>query len=179
MCGICGVASPDGEIVPVSDAALRAMTDVIEHRGPDDDGHHLVPGVALGMRRLSIIDLPGGHQPLSNEDETVWTVFNGEIYNFPELRRTLTDRGHRLRTHGDTETIVHLYEDHGPDFARHLRGMFGIAVWDDVRRRLILARDRMGVKPLYYSVGPAGIAFASEVKSLIAGGVVSPRLDPL
>ncbi len=142
MCGICGIASRDGFSVPVSEDVLRSMTDVIEHRGPDDDGHHVAPGVALGMRRLSIIDVPGGHQPLANEDASVWTVFNGEIYNFPELRKGLTASGHRLASSGDTETIVHLYEEHGIDFPRHLRGMFGIAVWDEPRRRLVLARDR-------------------------------------
>ena len=155
------------------------MTQAIEHRGPDDDGHHVAPGVALGMRRLSIIDVHGSAQPIANEDRSVWTVFNGEIYNFPALRTELAGRGHRLGTDGDTETIVHLYEEHGPDFPRRLRGMFAIAVWDEPRRRLVLTRDRMGVKPLYLAEGPKGIAFASEVKSLVAGGIVEPRLDPI
>lgn len=164
---------------PIAAETLAAMTAAILHRGPDEDGHHLAPGVALGMRRLSIIDLAGSHQPLANEDGSVWTVFNGEIYNFPALRVQLERSGHRLSTVGDTETIVHLYEDHGVDFPGHLRGMFAIALWDGARRRLVLVRDRMGVKPLYYAHTTTGLAFASEVKSLIAGGLVEPMLDPL
>ncbi|HEX8053494.1 MAG TPA: asparagine synthase (glutamine-hydrolyzing), partial [Thermoleophilaceae bacterium] len=178
MCGICGIAAADPGERPLDASLMTAMTDVITHRGPDEDGQRIEPGVALGMRRLSIIDLPGSSQPMSNEDGSVWTVFNGEIYNFPELRRWLEGRGHALATRGDTETIVHLYEEHGPDFAKRLRGMYGIAVWDAPRRRLVLTRDRMGVKPLYLAHGPRGLAFASEVKSLIAGGLVEPRLDP-
>lgn len=179
MCGICGVAGADPRAVPLQVETLRAMTDVIRHRGPDDEGHHIDLGVALGARRLSIIDLPGGHQPIANEDESVWAVLNGEIYNFPDLRRELIRRGHTLTTRSDTETIVHLYEDHGADFVRKLRGMFAIAVWDTNARRLVLARDRMGVKPLYVAEGDFGLAFASEVKALIAGGLVEPRLDPV
>src|SRR3954471_9199463 len=179
MCGICGVAGRTGGSPPMEAHSLRAMTDVIRHRGPDDDGHHLEPGVALGMRRLSIIDLPGSSQPISNEDGSVWTVFNGEIYNYRELRRDLIARGHTLATEGDTETIVHLYEEHGDRFAEHLRGMFAIALWDARRRRLVLARDRMGVKPLYVAEGPFGLAFASEVKSLIAARIIEPALDPV
>ncbi len=158
---------------------LRAMTEAIVHRGPDEDGHHVAPGIAMGMRRLSVIDLASSHQPLSNERGDVWTVFNGEIFNFPELRNELRARGHRLATAGDTETIVHLYEAHGINFPTRLRGMFGIAVWDEPRRRLVLTRDRMGVKPLYYALTPDGLAFGSEIKSLLAGGLVEPRLDPL
>ena len=178
MCGICGIGGKDTSLIPLEKATIRAMTDVIRHRGPDDEGWLLRPGVALGARRLSIIDLPGGHQPVSNEDETVWTVFNGEIYNFRELRQQLVARGHRFSSQSDTETIVHLYEDEGPSFVRRLRGMFTIALWDDPRRRLMLVRDRMGVKPLYLAPTPAGLAFASELKSLIRGGLVRPRLDP-
>jgi asparagine synthase (glutamine-hydrolysing) len=155
------------------------MTDVIIHRGPDEDGHRVAPGIAMGMRRLSIIDLASSHQPVANETKDVWTVFNGEIFNFRELRRDLTARGHRLATGGDTETIVHLYEEYGAAFPTHLRGMFGIAVWDESRRRLVLTRDRMGVKPLYYALTPAGLAFGSEIKSLLAGGLIEPRLDPI
>jgi asparagine synthase (glutamine-hydrolysing) len=155
------------------------MTAAIVHRGPDEAGHHIAPGVALGMRRLSVIDLDSSHQPLANERGDVWTVFNGEIFNFRELRSELGSRGHRLATAGDTETIVHLYEDHGASFAKCLRGMFAIAVWDERNRRLVLARDRMGVKPLYYALGAHGLAFASEIKSLLAGGLVEARLDPL
>ncbi len=155
------------------------MTSAIEHRGPDEAGHGIHPGVALGMRRLSIIDVAGSHQPVSTEDEQVTAVFNGELFNFPELREELLGKGHKLATHGDSETIVHLYEEYGPDFVRRLRGMFAIALWDKPRRRLVLARDRMGVKPLYYASTPDGLAFASEVKSLLAGGLVRAELDPL
>lgn len=179
MCGICGLAGRAVDRPPLEPAILQAMTDVIVHRGPDEDGHHIAPGIAMGMRRLSIIDLASSHQPLSNERGDVWTVFNGEIFNFPELRRELQAHGHRLATAGDTETIVHLYEEHGTDFPTRLRGMFGIAVWDGPRRRLVLTRDRMGVKPLYYALTPGGLAFGSEIKSLLAGGLIEPRLDPL
>jgi len=153
------------------------MTEVMTHRGPDEDGHLRSEGIAMGMRRLSIIDLAGSHQPVGNEDGTVSTVFNGEIFNFLEIRRELAARGHRLSSKGDTETIVHLYEDHGIDFVQRLRGMFAIAVWDAPKRRLVLARDRLGVKPLYYAVLSDGLAFASEVKCLVAAGVIEPALD--
>jgi asparagine synthase (glutamine-hydrolysing) len=178
MCGICGVAAI-GDETPLDAAALHRMTEVISHRGPDDSGAYRGPGVALGMRRLSIIDLPGGHQPIANESGAVVTVFNGEIYNYRELRDELIATGHAFRTAGDTETIVHAYEEDGLDFPRRLRGMFAIAIWDADRRRLVLARDRMGIKPLYVARGPFGLAFASEVKSLIAGGLIQPALDPL
>ena len=179
MCGICGLAGRATDLPPLEPPVLRAMTEAIVHRGPDEDGHHIAPGIAMGMRRLSIIDLASSHQPLSNERGDVWTVFNGEIFNFPELRTELQAHGHRLATAGDTETIVHLYEEHGTAFPTHLRGMFGIAVWDEPRRRLVLTRDRMGVKPLYYALTPGGLAFGSEIKSLLAGDLVEPRLDPL
>jgi asparagine synthase (glutamine-hydrolysing) len=179
MCGICGLAGRASDRPPLDAPALRAMTEAIVHRGPDEDGHHLAPGIAMGMRRLSVIDLSSSHQPLANERGDVWTVFNGEIFNFRALHDELRAKGHTLASAGDTETIVHLYEEHGPDFPRRLRGMFAIAVWDEPRRRLVLARDRMGVKPLYYAITPAGLAFASEVKSLLAGGLIEPRLDPL
>jgi asparagine synthase (glutamine-hydrolysing) len=155
------------------------MTDAIVHRGPDERGMHIESGVALGMRRLSIIDVGGSHQPISNEDGSVLAVFNGEIYNFRELRAGLQERGHRLGTEGDGETIVHLYEEHGVEFARHLEGIFAIALWDAPRRRLVLVRDQLGVKPLYYSLGAEGLAFASEVKALIAGDLLTPALDPV
>jgi asparagine synthase (glutamine-hydrolysing) len=179
VCGICGLGGRDPSVIPITAQAIRAMTDVIRHRGPDDEGWLLRPGVALGARRLSIIDLPGGHQPIANEDETVWTVFNGEIYNFRELRRELLKKGHRFTSHSDTETIVHLYEEEGSSFARHLRGMFAVALWDVPNRRLVLARDRMGVKPLYLAQTSAGLAFASELKALITGSLIQPRLDPV
>jgi asparagine synthase (glutamine-hydrolysing) len=178
MCGICGIAMRHGAGPTLGEERLRAMTDAIVHRGPDERGTHREQGVALGMRRLSIIDVQGSHQPIANENATVKAVFNGEIYNYRELRERLRRGGHRLATEGDGETIVHLYEEHGVDFARHLEGIFAIALWDAPRRRLVLARDQLGVKPLYYSLGPQGLAFASEVKALIAGGLIDPALDP-
>ena len=141
------------------------MCGAIVHRGPDDEGLYMGSGVALGMRRLSIIDLQSGHQPISNEDGSVWVVFNGEIYNFEALRQTLECRGHRFRTQTDTEVIAHLYEDHGPELVNHLRGMFAFAVWDQRRRRLLLARDRLGIKPLYYGEVNGRLVFASELKA--------------
>ncbi len=167
-----------GAAPTLEEERLRAMTDAIVHRGPDERGTHREPGVALGMRRLSIIDVQGSHQPIANEEGTVKAVFNGEIYNYRELRKRLSRNGHRLGTEGDGETIVHLYEEHGVDFARHLEGIFAIALWDAPRRRLVLVRDQLGVKPLYYSLGRDGLAFASEVKALIAGGLLRPELDP-
>jgi asparagine synthase (glutamine-hydrolysing) len=161
MCGIAGFALRD-RLAELSD--VQRMCAAIRHRGPDDDGFHLDGGCALGMRRLSIIDLHSGHQPISNEDESAWIVFNGEIYNYRDLRRDLIARGHRLTTNSDTETIVHLYEEEGPAAVARLRGMFAIALWDARRRRLLLARDRFGKKPLYYAVLPHGIYFASEIK---------------
>ena len=178
MCGIAGIAAADPRSVPLEAEALRRMTEAIEHRGPDDDGHLLEAGVALGMRRLSVIDPAGSPQPVANEDGEVSAVFNGEIYNFSELRDELRASGHRFATRGDGEVIVHLYEEHGPAFVERLRGMFAIALWDRPRRRLVLARDRMGVKPLYLAETADGLAFASEVRSLVSAGLVRPRLDP-
>jgi asparagine synthase (glutamine-hydrolysing) len=146
---------------------LKAMTAVIAHRGPDADGHYTSDGIGLGHRRLSIIDLSTGDQPLANEDGTVWTVFNGEIYNFAELREELEAAGHRFRTHTDTEVIVHAYEQWGEHAVRRFRGMFAFAVWDEPRRRLLLVRDRLGVKPLYYALLPSGVVFGSEIKALL------------
>src|ERR1700722_5708431 len=166
MCGICGIAGRDRSAPALDEGRLRTMTDAIVHRGPDERGMHVEPGIALGMRRLSIIDVGGSHQPIVNEDGSVLAVFNGEIYNYRKLRKQLLDRGHKLRTEGDGEVLVHLYEEHGPDFARHLDGMFAIALWDAGRGRVVLVRDQLGVKPLYCSLGPDGLAFASEVKAL-------------
>jgi asparagine synthase (glutamine-hydrolysing) len=147
------------------------MCDEIRHRGPDDEGFHLDGGCALGMRRLSIIDLDTGHQPIANEDETAWVVFNGEIYNFRELRAALASRGHAFRTNTDTETLVHLYEDRGTEMVQPLRGMFAFALWDARARSIFIARDRFGKKPLYYAECPEGLYFASEIKCLRAAGV--------
>src|SRR5271157_1235373 len=150
MCGIAGAVSATRES-NITEALVRQMCDPIIHRGPDDEGIFVQDGAGLGMRRLSIIDLSGGHQPVFNEDRTAWVVFNGEIYNFPELRPELESRGHRFHTHTDTEVIVHLYEELGADCVRKLRGMFAFALWDESRSRLLLARDRLGIKPLHYA----------------------------
>ena len=159
MCGIVGIARGPGE-APVSVPDVRRMADAIVHRGPDDEGFHADGNVVIGMRRLSIIDLAGGHQPISNEDGTVTVVCNGEIYNFRALRAELEARGHRFRTGSDVEVLVHLYEEHGDGFLDHISGMYGLALWDARRRRLVLARDRLGQKPLYYRVTGWGIVFA-------------------
>src|ERR671910_201361 len=166
MCGIAGKLTwdPRGVIDP---DLLGAMTDAVRHRGPDADGFYFGDGVGLGHRRLSIIDLATGDQPLANEDGTVQVVFNGEIYNFAEVRRELTQHGHRFRTNSDTEVIVHGYEQWGERCVDRFRGMFAFAVWDSAARRLLLARDRLGVKPLYYAEVPGGLVFGSEIKSLL------------
>ena len=171
MCGICGSAWLDSDPAGgLPETSLAKMVARLEHRGPDDSGTFRDRNAALGFRRLAIVDLPGGHQPLSNEDGTIWTVFNGEIYNFPALRHRLEARGHSLRSLGDTEVLVHLYEDEGPGLFSLLRGMFALAIWDAPRRRLVLGRDRMGQKPLVYRLDPASgrITFASELKALLA-----------
>ncbi|HEY7816859.1 MAG TPA: asparagine synthase (glutamine-hydrolyzing), partial [Vicinamibacteria bacterium] len=146
---------------------VAAMCDAIVHRGPDDGAVHVGPGVGLGIRRLSIIDLETGRQPIANEDGSIHLVFNGEIYNYRELRRELSGLGHRFRTESDTETIVHLYEEHGPDYVSRLRGMFAFALWDDRRKRLLLARDRLGIKPLFYAAVGERLLFASELKAIL------------
>ncbi len=166
MCGIAGVIhfARDAQ---VDAGILRRMCAVMAHRGPDDDGFYFNGRVGLGMRRLSIVDLTTGHQPISNEHGTVWIVFNGEIYNHAALREQLIARGHRYRTQSDTETIVHLYEEYGRDCVQHLRGMFAFAIWDAARRTLLLARDRLGIKPLYYRVTPDSLLFGSEIKVIL------------
>ena len=168
MCGIAGYFTPDRK---AETASVRAMCDQIRHRGPDDDGYHVDGGCAIGMRRLSIIDLGTGHQPISNEDGAIWVVFNGEIYNYQELRADLIARGHRFVTNSDTEALVHLYEQYGVDGTRRLRGMFAYAIWDSRARKLLLVRDRFGKKPLYYAALPEGIYFASELKCLRTAGI--------
>lgn len=177
MCGIIGFANLEQR--PASEQIARAMNDAITHRGPDDEGFYVRDNIALGMRRLSIIDLAGGHQPISNEDGSVWVVFNGEIYNYRELREGLVARGHHLKTHSDTETIVHLYEDYGDDLVQHLNGMFGFALWDERRRRLLIARDRMGEKPLYFTQTNEAFVFASELKALVEHPSVERRINLL
>ncbi len=148
--------------------AIHRMCQTIIHRGPDDEGIYVKDGVGLGMRRLSVIDLAGGHQPVFNEDKTVWMVFNGEIYNFKDLRRELESKGHRFYTHSDTEVIVHLYEDLGSDCVKKLRGMFAFALYDERSGCLLLARDRLGKKPLHYAVSKGRLLFGSEIKAILA-----------
>jgi asparagine synthase (glutamine-hydrolysing) len=174
MCGIAGLWSATG----VDPSAVRAMTAALAHRGPDGEGYHFEDEIGLGHRRLSIIDLATGRQPMSTEDETLWIVFNGEIYNFPELRGWLESRHYRFRTRSDTEVLLHLYRELGLDMVRRLRGMFAFALWDGPRRRLFLARDPIGQKPLFYCHTPGRFAFASEIKALLRSGLVSPELDP-
>jgi asparagine synthase (glutamine-hydrolysing) len=174
MCGIVGVMKFGGE-ARVDAGALRRMCDIIAHRGPDDDGFYTDGPVGIGMRRLSIIDVAGGHQPISNETGTVWIVFNGEIYNHSDLRKDLEARGHRYKTNSDTETIVHLYEEYGRDCVNHLRGMFAFAIWDREKRSLFVARDRLGIKPLYYRLTPESFLFGSEIKVILAHGGVRPE----
>src|SRR5262245_4839205 len=204
MCGITGAAWIAGG-PPLDPAILERMTTALAHRGPDDAGYyHSVlapreagrelrrtvqaspaakapgtPGAALGHRRLSILDLAGGHQPLANEDNTVWITFNGEIYNYRELQLDLEGQGHRFRTSSDTETIVHLYEQHGPACVKFLRGMFAFALWDDRRKQLFLARDRLGKKPLIYRLEHDRLLFASELKAILEIPGVPRELNPL
>jgi len=170
MCGIYGIVGFGREHQP-SREILPRIGRIIEHRGPDDEGCYVAPGIALGMRRLSIIDVGGGHQPIANEDETLWVVCNGEIYNFQELRPDLERRGHVFRTGSDTEVLVHLYEEHGLEFVKKLRGMFALALWDVRRSRLVLARDRLGKKPLYVRREPGRLLFASEIKGILEADV--------
>ena len=176
MCGIVGVVHRDLE-QPVEPGVIRTMCRAIRHRGPDDEGLFVSGQVGLGMRRLSIIDLEGGRQPIANEDGSKVIVFNGEIYNYRELRADLARRRHRFRTASDTEAIVHLYEEAGPAAVERLRGMFALAIWDAGTRSLFVARDRFGIKPLYYVATSWGLAFASELKALVAGGLTGRELD--
>lgn len=177
MCGICGKLAFDNQAT-VSPALVRAMADTIRHRGPDDDGYYVSGQVGLGFRRLSIIDLKSGHQPLSNEDGSVWIVFNGEIYNYQDLRASLLEKGHQFKTRTDTEVIVHLYEEFGPSCLEKLRGMFSFAIWDGNAKTLFLARDRVGIKPLYYHLTDTSLVFASEIKAILADPSVDRRVAP-
>jgi asparagine synthase (glutamine-hydrolysing) len=168
MCGIAGIFETEATMGAAQRReVIQRMCRVIEHRGPDDEGFHIDGGLAIGMRRLSIIDLGTGHQPISNEDGTVWIVFNGEIYNFQELREDLISRGHIFRTRTDTEVIVHLYEDQGERCVEQLRGMFAFAIWDSRLQKLFLARDRVGIKPLHYAIAGSTLIFGSEIKSIL------------
>ena len=164
MCGICGIVRIDrGTVDP---GTLKKMNNEIVHRGPDGDGYHFSPGIGLGMRRLAVIDLNTGDQPISNEDKTVWIVFNGEIFNFPELREALMVLGHSFYTQTDTECIVHLYEEYGDDCVHHLRGQFAFALWDLQQERLLVVRDRLGQKPLFYTFQDDRLYFCSELSAL-------------
>ena len=174
MCGICGFFGDDRTI---SDATLERMNNTLVRRGPDEGGNFRESGVGLAMRRLSIIDLHSGRQPIHNEDATVWVVFNGEIYNYRELRTALLQRGHRFDTNSDTEVIVHLYEEYGDKLVDHLRGMFAFALWDTRRRRGLIARDRLGIKPLFYAQVGGTLLFGSEIKAVLASGMVGRELD--
>jgi len=176
MCGIAGIAAFNGAPSPTWEQ-LKAMCDTLSHRGPDEEGMDIRDNVAIGMRRLSIIDVKGGSQPIFNEDRSIRTVFNGEIYNFRELRRELESRGHVFLTKSDTEVIVHAYEEYKSNFPNHLNGMFAFALHDSAKRKLFLVRDHIGIKPLYYSFDKGHLVWGSEIKALIASGLIDRDLD--
>ncbi|HTP67875.1 MAG TPA: XrtA/PEP-CTERM system amidotransferase [Dongiaceae bacterium] len=176
MCGICGVFEYQ-RTTDIEPALVQRMNQTMVHRGPDDGGVFVGPGIGLGHRRLSIIDLAGGHQPMANEDETIWVLLNGEIYNYTELRGELLQRGHQFQTKSDTEAIVHLYEEYGEGCFARLRGMFSVAIWDSRERKLVLARDRVGKKPLFYAADGQRIVFGSELKALLAAGSLPLEMD--
>ncbi len=177
MCGICGQYN-FGNQAPVLRRNLESMTKSIAHRGPDDEGYHIAGALGLGFRRLSIIDLEGGHQPMSDLEESVWVVFNGEIYNFPELKRELESFGHVFRTKCDTEVIVHGYKQWGDEVLNHLNGMFGLAIWDARKERLVIARDAFGIKLIYYKIDGNTVYFGSEIRAVAAGTNESADIDP-
>ena len=177
MCGICGKLMFGSEAT-VSPALVKAMADTLYHRGPDDEGYYVSGPIGLGFRRLAIIDLQSGHQPVSNEDGTVQIIFNGEIYNYQELRAFLLSKGHVFRTHSDTEVIVHLYEEFGPRCVEKLRGMFAFAIWEENTKTLFLARDRVGIKPLYYSLTETSLVFGSEIKAILADPSIRRQIAP-
>jgi asparagine synthase (glutamine-hydrolysing) len=177
MCGLTGIFEFDRS-AEIPKELIHRMNETIVHRGPDDEGIFTAPGIGLGFRRLSIIDLAGGHQPISNEDGSIWVMLNGEIYNYPELRKELLERGHTLATRSDTETVVHLYEEYGENCFARLRGMFAIVLWDSRQRKLFMARDRVGKKPLFYCSDRKRILFGSELKALLAANGFSRDLDP-
>src|SRR5437870_8904731 len=178
MCGICGQFNFVRN-EPVEPEIVRRMADSIAHRGPDDEGYFFSGRLGLGFRRLSIIDLAGGHQPMSDAEETVWVILNGEIYNFKELRAELEQRGHHFRTRSDTEVIVHGYKEWGSDVFNHLNGMFGLAIWDVRNKRLVVARDAMGIKLVYYKIRNGQFTFGSEIRPIIAAQHSKPEVDPV
>lgn len=177
MCGICGQFN-FADQSPVRRSTLKAMASSIVHRGPDDEGYYVEGPLGFGFRRLSILDLAGGHQPMSDPEESVWVVFNGEIYNFRELRNELEQRGHVFRTTCDTEAIVHGYKEWGEDVFNHLNGMFGVAIWDTRKRRLLVARDPFGIKPIYYRIDRGRLYFGSEMRAVLAATDQDPEIDP-
>jgi asparagine synthase (glutamine-hydrolysing) len=177
MCGLTGIFEYQRH-TEIAQDLIHRMNETIVHRGPDDEGIFVGPGIGLGFRRLSIIDLSGGHQPISNEDGSIWVMLNGEIYNYPELRKEMLEKGHTLATRSDTETIVHLYEEYGEDCFARLRGMFAVIIWDSNQRKLLMARDRLGKKPLFYSADAKRVLFGSELKCLLAGDNLSRDMDP-
>ncbi len=176
MCGICGVVRicPPGR---VDDDLLTRMRDTLIHRGPDDEGLFISENVGLGHRRLSIVDLSGGHQPMTNADETIWITYNGELYNFRELRAEMEAQGYAFKTKSDTEVVLRAYEVFGDACVEHFRGMFAFAIWDSRRQRLLLARDRLGIKPLYYAMHDGTLFFASEIKAILAAGTLRASLN--
>src|SRR6266478_2088976 len=178
MCGICGQFN-FARNEPVESETIRRMTQTMVHRGPDDEGYFLSGSLGLGFRRLSIIDLAGGHQPMSDAEESVWVILNGEIYNFKELRTELEERGHRFRTNSDTEVIVHGYKEWGADVFNHLNGMFGLAIWDVKNHRLVVARDAMGIKLIYYRIANGQLTFGSEIRAVLATESSKPEVDPV
>jgi asparagine synthase (glutamine-hydrolysing) len=178
MCGICGQYNFKDQS-PVIPETIQRMTRTLIHRGPDDEGYYVSGSLGFGFRRLSIIDLAGGHQPMSDQEESVWIVFNGEIYNFPELKRELESHGHVFRTRCDTEVIIYGYKQWGTNVFNHLNGMFGVAIWDEKKRRLILARDAMGIKLVYYKLEDARVYFGSEIRAILAAEGEKPNIDPI
>jgi len=176
MCGICGVFNFKND-KPLDPAVLKRMCDTLKHRGPDEEGYYTSGQIGLGIRRLSIIDLSTGSQPIHNEDKSIWVIDNGEIYNFQDLRKELENRGHKFYTKTDTETIVHLYEEYGERCVDHLRGMYAFAVWDEKNKKLFIARDRIGKKPLYYTVINGSLIFGSEIKPILEYLGYTPEID--
>ena len=177
MCGICGQYN-FGSAAPVQRRDIEAMARAIAHRGPDDEGYYIAGPLGFGFRRLSIIDLAGGHQPMSDQEESVWVIFNGEIYNFPELKRELEGYGHVFRTNSDTEVIIHGYKQWGDDVLNRLNGMFGLAIWDVRKRRLVVARDPFGIKLIYWRVDSGRLFFGSEMRAVRAAMPDKAEIDP-
>src|SRR5437762_3954297 len=178
MCGICGQFNYSSG-APVDSDVLQRMACSIAHRGPDDEGFFIAGPIGLGFRRLSIIDLAGSHQPMSDGEEAVWIIFNGEIYNYRELRAELQSKGHQFRTNSDTEVIIHGYKEWGTDVFNHLNGMFGLAIWDVKKERLVVARDAMGIKLIYYRIANGQLTFGSEIRAVLAAEDSKPEVDPV